>query len=74
MLRLGSVFIWELKLPDFDEFFFVIGNGDRNAVFVTGHPDDAAAQNKHILENIKRIIEDTGFTIHDIVSLDIYES
>lgn len=70
MPNFGSVFSWGFKLSDFDEVFFVTGHGDCNADFITQYPGDPVAQTKQILENMKQLIEEAGFSIHDIVRTD----
>ena len=70
MPNFSQVFSWGFKLSKFDELFFVTGHGDCNAEFVTQYPNDAVAQTQAILKNIKQLIEEAGYSIHDIVRTD----
>lgn len=70
MPNFTDVFSWGFKLSKFDELFFVTGHGDCDKDFITKYPGDAVAQTEHVLKNIKQFIEESGYSIHDIVRTD----
>ncbi len=66
----SNAFSWGLKLTDFNEIFFVTGHADCNPDFVTQHPGDPAAQTRLILSQMQTFIEESGFSLEDIVRTD----
>lgn len=65
-----NAFSWGLRVSDFKDIFFVTGHGDCNPEFVTQYPGDPVAQTRHILNQMKAFIEESGFSIQDIVRTD----
>jgi 2-iminobutanoate/2-iminopropanoate deaminase len=65
-----NTFSWGIKITDFKEIFFVTGHGDCNPKFITQHPRDPVAQTQLILNQMKAFIEESGFSIDDIVRTD----
>ena len=66
----SNAFSWGLKLTDFNEIFFVTGHADCNPDFVTQHPGDPVAQTQLILSQMQTFIEESGFSLDDIVRTD----
>jgi len=66
----SNTFSWGLKISDFNEVFFVTGHADCDINFITQYPNDPVRQTELILGQMKQLIEDAGFTIHDIVRTD----
>lgn len=50
--------------------FFVTGHADCNPLFITQHSGDPVAQTRLILTQIKQFIEQSGFSLNDIVRTD----
>jgi 2-iminobutanoate/2-iminopropanoate deaminase len=68
--NMKSIFSWGLKLSDFNDVFFVTGHTDCDPNFVTRFPGDPVAQTKVILSQMNDMIEEAGFSVHDIVRTD----
>ena len=67
---LSQVFNWGLKVEDFTQLFFITGHGALRSDLSVVHPDDPAAQARHILTEVKGYLEDNGYTMDDIVRVE----
>jgi 2-iminobutanoate/2-iminopropanoate deaminase len=48
----------------------VTGHGDLQPDFSSRFPGDPVAQTRHILEQVRRLLAEAGYSIHDIVRHD----
>lgn len=55
------IFNWGLKISEFNEIYWVTGHGCGR------FPDDPVAQTRAIQQDQLKIIEEAGFSVHDIV-------
>jgi 2-iminobutanoate/2-iminopropanoate deaminase len=67
---LRSIFNWGLKITNFNELFIVTGHGDTRPDFSASFPGDPVAQTRHILDQMKALIERAGYSLNDIIRHD----
>jgi 2-iminobutanoate/2-iminopropanoate deaminase len=65
-----SMFNWGLKLTNFSEIFLLAGHGAIGADYQVLHPGDAVAQTKYVLADIKAFLEQSGYSLDDIIRIE----
>jgi 2-iminobutanoate/2-iminopropanoate deaminase len=65
-----SMFNWGLKLTDFSEIFLLAGHGAIAPDYNVQHPGDAVAQTKYILADVRSFLEQSGYTLDDIIRIE----
>jgi len=66
----GSMFNWGLKLTDFSEIFLLAGHGAIAPNYQVLNPGDAVAQTRYILDDVKSLLEKSGYTVDDIIRIE----
>ena len=64
---LSNVFNWGLRVTDFKELFFISGHGALKPDFSVAHPGDPVGQTRYILNEMKGLLEDNGYSMEDVV-------
>ena len=65
-----SMFNWGLKISDFSELFLVAGHAAMGADFQVRHPGDPVAQTRYVLEEIKSVLEQEGYSLDDVIRME----
>jgi 2-iminobutanoate/2-iminopropanoate deaminase len=65
-----SMFNWGLKISNFSEIFLLAGHGAVGADMQIQHPDDAVGQTRYILNDVKSFLEESGYSIEDIIRIE----
>ena len=65
-----SMFNWGLKISHFSELFLLAGHGAVGADYQTRHPNDPVAQTKYILADVKSFLEQSGYSLDDIIRIE----
>ena len=65
-----SMFNWGLKITNFSELFLLAGLGAHTADFQIQHGGDAAGQTRYILNEVKRYLEESGYSLNDVIRIE----
>ncbi len=65
-----SMFNWGLKITDFSELFLLAGHGALAVDNQVLHPGDAVAQTRHILADVKTFLEQSGYSLDDVIRIE----
>ena len=64
-------FSWGLKISNFSELFVLTGRVDGDAVNNCLHPGDPVGQTRGIFEQAKTLLEQEGWSLSDVIRIDI---